>query len=504
MTDVKTNTPDAGDFLEEQANMPDDSSSAADQVVYWLRPNSDNMAILIDCPDPLTGVVKYCERIHEDLQKLEMPQYPDLETIQNILKNICTPGEDLIDHTLIMSQAPVQSKDGYLSWTKDYFAEGWAKDEDSEKINYREKIENCSVNRNELLLQVFHPFEGETGEDIFGNVIAIEKPEKISVRCGKGVSEVDQGSSMAYFSDIAGRVRFADNIVTVDEVYSIKGDVGLETGNIRHTGTVTIDGDVRSNSIIEVEGDVLVKGMVEESIIICGGSLTVAGGIIGGEGYKIRCGGNIESKYLRDVDVSADGDITVIKQISHSEIRCLGTVLIPHGRISGGTTTALRGIRTATAGSPGSTKTILKAGVDFSLEKQRKLHLEKIERLENLLRPIEKALNTALEKSENELSDGIKKVVENLAIKRMKMGESISEQYMKIDKLMEAAKEDAGYYVVMFTEVWSGTVIWLGENKTAVKRSIEKPRVVLLREDRVRVLPLGDENLPETKKSPVS
>lgn len=147
-------------------------------------------------------------------------------------------------------------------------------------------------------------------------------------------------------------MRFTDGTLSVDEVYQVTGHVGMASGNIHHPGSVTVTGDVLAGSVIDAEGDVVIGGVIEEALITCGGNLTVGGGILGGEHQIIRAGGNIEAKFINESDVAAGGDIVVAKQISHSRVRSLGSVKVPKGRIAGGTTIALLGIRMGTAGSP--------------------------------------------------------------------------------------------------------------------------------------------------------
>jgi uncharacterized protein (DUF342 family) len=468
-------------------------------VEYSLRPSDDKVAVLLDCPDPVATLEKWVQRIHADLVELELPEFPDTETIRSLLNHACRPGENLRRHTLILAQAPVPSQDAQLAWSRDFFAEGWIINERTGQIDWRERVENCAVHRNEFLLRVHHAVEGVPGQDIYGQKIPVDKPERVRIRCGKGVTEVDEGDSTAFYAELDGRLRFADNTLGVDQVYHVTGSVGLATGNIHHTGSVTIDGDVLAESVIEADGDVVVKGLVEESIIICGGTLTVAGGILGGPGHKIRVGGNVEAKYIRETDLAAGGDVLVARQISHSRVRCLGSVLVPNGRIAGGKTIALRGIHVGTAGAPASSDTVLMAGVDYSLQAKVDLYHEKIARLEATLQPIENALRNAGGRPDEEFSESIHQIVENLAFKRLNLKEAISLQQMRVNRLMEASREEAGLYVVILKEVWSGTTIWLGEYSTRVKNTIQKPRIVQLREDRVRLLPMGDEDLPSTR-----
>jgi uncharacterized protein (DUF342 family) len=496
--DSTTSIGDLLDEIVEQGGHEEESSS----VAYWLRPDHANVRILLDCPDPGSTPDKWVARILADLEAMDLPEIPDRETLKDILIRVADPGQDLVEQTLIMGTPPEPSLPARLAWTREFFAEGWIVNEATDQIDFREKVENCSVHRNELLLRLYPEQEGKPGFDLHGNIIAVDKPEKLRVRAGKGVSQVDEGESTAFYAELAGRVRFADNTLSVDEVYQVNGDVGLGTGNIRHTGSVTVTGDVLAGSVLEADGDIVIKGMIEAASITCGGSLTVAGGILGAPGKTIRALGDIEAKYIREADVAAEGDILVAKEVFHSRVRCRGTVLVPEGRIAGGEVIALRGIRCATAGAPGTQQTLLRAGIDFTMQAQVDLYYEKVERLESLLAPVTNALQNIGNRADEELTDGMQQVVENLALKRMKLQEAISVMYMRVDSLMEKAREEAGCFVVMFREVWSGTTIYLGENKTVVKKSIQKPRVALLRGDRARVLPLGENNLPPEPNHP--
>ena len=112
--------------------------------------------------------------------------------------------------------------------------------------------------------------------------------------------------------------------------------------------------------------------MAETCDIRCGGSLTVAGGILGSPDHPIHVEGNIQAKYISEALILAQGDVTVLNEIAHSDIRTRGKVQVESGRIAGGTTIALQGIRIAEAGASGSTLTLLAAGVDFTLSAVKK------------------------------------------------------------------------------------------------------------------------------------
>ena len=62
-----------------------------------------------------------------------------------------------------------------------------------------------------------------------------------------------------------GRVRHTDGTVSVDEVYVIKGDVGLETGNIHHTGSVLIE--EAGGVVTDMDGG---PDFLESGNVVCG------------------------------------------------------------------------------------------------------------------------------------------------------------------------------------------------------------------------------------------
>jgi len=478
--------------LEEpiKADSPD-----KEDLKFRVYLSADRTEVLLDCPNPLSNIDALVVDILKEFEFLELPQTPPPDTLRKIILDSAEPEENLIDHPLIRNTKPIHPIHGTVKWTRNFFEDGWVIDKDTDTIDFREKVAKCSVRRNELLARKAEPEEGTPGVDVFGNSVPVSKAEKANLRCGKGVSEVQQDNLTSYYSDLNGRVSFKDNTLSVDEVFAVHGDIDLKSGNIYHTGSIIVDGDIRDGANVEVDGDILVKGLLEPSCIRCGGDLTVAGGIIGDEDHRIIVGGKIEAKYIRDAHVSAEGNIVVVGQISHSMVRTQSHVLAPRGRIIGGTTIAKKAIRIETAGGPSGTKTLLNVGIDYSLQDRIDVFLGKIGHMEAMLAPVEAALKNA-EKSKEEKTSAQTMVVENLSEKRMLIGQSITMEYMQIEELKQDIQIEANPYVVMLKEVWSGTTIDLSQHKVVVKRSISKPRIALLKGTRARIMPLGESNMP--------
>jgi uncharacterized protein (DUF342 family) len=501
MADQQTDTlsPDAETAADEiQDLLAEDleASSEAEAPEYELRVTADKVTVVLDCPDPLSDLENWVARIIADFGKLEIPVHPDPEQMTSILRNICRPGRHLREVPIMMGQKAVPSRDGKLEWTRDFFSEGWAVDEETGAIDFWEKLENCAVHQDELLVTLLHPVEGDSGLNVFGIEIPVTKPSKVKLRCGKGVRTVETEAGVEYHAAVDGRVRFTDGTVSVDDVYVIKGNVSLATGNIRHSGAVQIQGDVETGATIDADGDVMIKGMVDPCDIRCGGTLTVAGGMVGSDDHTVQVDGDFNARYINEAQITVGGNVTVTNEISHSRILCRGKVIVSKGRIAGGQVQAYKGIRVAEAGASGSSDTTLIAGVDYAMVEILAKHKARIGKLEEAQEKVAAALR-GLNARKDSLTPEEQKSRQDLAEKSRQLGQAIADEHTTVKRLQHEEKLQAVCEVVMYEEVWSGTRIQLSEFKTVVRASIQKPRIAQLRQTRVRILPLGEGNMPK-------
>jgi len=462
---------------------------------YNLQVSRDRVYVLLDCPDPHNGLKGWAERILADFKLLEIPEFPDEEQIAQILRASCAPGEHLHEKPIMMGAEPVPTQHGRLEWSHDYFAEGWAENEDTGAVNYWEKLERGGVEEGELLVRLHNPVDGIPGLNVYGTEIPVAKAEKVKLRAGKHVQAEEDETGITYTATCNGRIRFVDGMVSVDDVYVIKGDVNLDTGNIHHTGAVMIQGDVITGATIEADGDVMVKGMLEPCHIKCGGDLTVAGGIVSEEGFQIAVQGGITARYITEANIQVGGNVLVTNEVTHSRILCRGMIKVPKGRIAGGMAVALKGIRVGEAGSSAASDTRLIAGVDHTLGERVQKHEDQIRKLETAQEKIQVALNTSLKKSN--LTEEELNTVSRLKQQNAQITQALADSQANIQKLKADAAMAGRQEVVILKELWSGTTIQLGNAKTLVKRSILKPRLAEKRRNQVKILPLGEGNMPD-------
>ncbi len=465
------------------------SIAAIAEPEYKLSVSSDGISVLLDCPTPLDNLESTVERIEKDFQSMELPEYPDRKILSKILESSCEPGQSVISLTLMKGWPATPSKDGKLEWGRDFFNEESGPVDDEEALDFWDHHDNQSVEGNELLARVFHAVSGEPGLDVFSREIPVNKPNVIKLRSGKGVRQIDEGQWLAYYAETPGRIRYQDDTLVVDDVFLIKGDVSLETGNIKHTGMVQIEGDVKTGATIQADGDILVKGMLDPCNIVCGGSLTVMGGIVGQDDYLIEVAGALKATYIGGAFIRCGGDVIIANEIANAEVKACGKVLVSTGRIAGGEVIGREGIVVAEAGGSGATKTLLVVGVDFTAEARIAEHENNLIQLEEAQDKIHEVLEK-IGMSEDEASDNPKLC--DLYSKSKQIGEAIIKEHGAIrlerQKSRQASKEE----VLMLKEVWSGTTIQIGEFKMVVRTSIDKSRVARLNDKKVSILPAAE------------
>jgi hypothetical protein len=469
------------------------TTPAAAPPTVDVRLSSDRLLLYVTAQDPHADLAGTASRIARDLVALELAVEVEAEVIAGLLAEACQPGEHLVDYPLLTGEPPVAPRDGEIQWQDEYFAEGYTIDEESDRIDYWERAEKRAVEKDQLIAVLLLPVEGTPGRTLQGHEIPVPKPKSVRLRAGKGVRSEEQGDRVLYHTAVAGRLQLKDGTVSVDEVYLIRGDVCLETGNIEHTGTLIVQGDVKENARIKCDGDILIKGLVEPANIVCGGSLTVGGGIVGDQEHELQIRGAVQARYLNDVNLRCGGDVTVTSQIDHSQVASRGAVLVVKGRIAGSTIKAYLGIRVAVAGAVGATGTLLIPGFDWELEDRVQQHRERINQLQAARDKLQRAVAYLSTQGQ---AGGQGDQAEQLQAKLAQVDQALKNESFALEREVEESQRGAVREVAVLAQLHAGVSIRIGNNQTKSDRHYEMPRLVALRRNKVRILPMGDLNTP--------
>ncbi len=439
---------------------------------FNLRVTEDGIAVLLDgdiITDELDPLVV---ALGKELKKLGIKDPPDQKKLKEQLHHAAKENPHLVDFVLIKGKPSVPPQHGRVDWADDFFSTGFVIDKKTGRADYRQKAAHESVTKGTLLARQIPVKEGKDGQNVYGKPIPAEKPMENYPEVGENVRFSTQEN--AYYANKDGRVRLVNDVLSVDEVYVIQGNVDLTTGNISHTGAVVVNKDVLNGAKIEAVGKIEVHGMVENAEIRTSGDLAVHGGIRQSEDQMVVVEGSIHAKFIDGGYIQANGDIVVDSEIVNSTVKTLGSVITPDGHIVGGETVALKGIYVGHAGSKAYTPTMLVAGENFSIGNKLSLSKKKIKRIEEGLMKLKSFVNKLRAKPESISTLG----QEEYEQKQARISEAEQELQSLIGEVEDVkakALSAAKNLIVVEKKLYPKTTLCLGDNKLIIDEEYSGP-----------------------------
>jgi hypothetical protein len=439
---------------------------------FNLRVTEDGMAVLLDgdiITDELDPLVV---ALGNELKTLGIKDPPGQKQLKEQLHRAAKENPHLVDFVLIKGKPSVPPQHGRVDWADDFFSTGFVVDKKTGRADYRQKAAHESVTKGTLLARQIPVKEGKDGQNVYGKPIPAEKPMENFPEVGENVRFSTQEN--AYYANTDGRVRLANNVLSVDEVYVIQGNVDLTTGNISHTGAVVVNKDVLNGAKIEAVGNIEVHGIIENAEIRTGGDLTVHGGIRQSEDHMIVVEGGIHAKFIDGGYIQANADIVVESEIVNSTVKTLGSVSIPGGHIVGGKTVALKGIYVGQAGSKAYTPTMLVAGDNFSIGNKLSLSKKKIKRIEEGLTKL-KSFVAKLRAKPRSISAHGQEEYEKKQSRISEAEQELQSLIEEVEDIKAKALGSAKNLIVVEKKLYPKTTLCLGDNKLIVDEEYSGP-----------------------------
>jgi len=431
---------------------------------FALSVSHDRLAVLLDCIVPQAGLDLLLDKIEGQFTALKVAGFLDRKALEEKLAQARTNGGQLAGERLAQGVPPIPPQDAVLKWAGEFFGSGFAVDKTTGRIDYRRRAAQPAVDEGQLLAMRTPALEGTPGADVFGKRIPVTRPNRIRLRVGPNVREEEKDGIHHYYATAGGRVRWASNVLAVDTVLTIAGDVGLETGDILHHGAVVIQGDVLAGSRMEAQGNIDVHGSIEPADIHTGGDLHVDQGITGSGGHKIIVDGAVHAKYLMDAEIEAGEDIVIESEIIHCILKTRGRLHMPNGRLIGGEVVALKGIDLGEAGSTGKIPTRLVAGVDCHLVRELKSKDEELARQKGCLEKIHTAL-ALLTSRQKTLSPQQRETLTEMYYEEANLVEAIECLQQEIQDLKTNSQDRARSRITVKERLFPETTLCL-ENET--------------------------------------
>ncbi len=442
---------------------------------FELSVAEDHMAVLLKWRVRERQVDSVAEKIREDIAALGVAQVPSVEELAKRLRDAGSEGQ-MVTITLVEGKWPVTPRDGSVEWAQDFFSGGFAVDDKTGAIDYWRRAEQRGVKQGQLLVTAVTAKQGEPGIDVFGRKVPVRRARRARVRRGPNVRVEEQGDDvLRFYAAAAGRLRWSSDLLAVDPVYTIPGNVGLETGYIDHPGSIVVRGDVLSGSRITSSGDIEVMGTVEAADIETEGSLTVRRGVAGAGGRRIRVGGSFHARFIMNVRLEAGGDVVAERDVINSVVKTRGALRMPVGRVAGGEVMALGGIVVGQGGSEGNVPTLLVAGEDFWIGDAIGAKERQAEQLERDLQKLRNAAGPLALRGKKRLTAEQKEIVEKLLKQISEADARLEDLRDDIAKMQEESRLRAKPEIVVNATVYPETTLAIRGKSLRVREAVRGP-----------------------------
>ena len=449
-----------------------------------IKISEDRLTVFLDCHVPEEGTESLIERIVLECKENKIKPLPKKKRLLKVFKK-APVGSYVKNLVILEGQKSVPPKNGRIIWGGEFFSQDLVVDTTTGIVDYRKRKGNPSVRKGQLIAHIIPPVNGIPGRDVLGKKINVPKPEKIRIIIGKNIEtrKVSDGS-VSYYSELFGRVRWLENRLSVDNVYQINGDIGLETGDIDHPGALIVEGDVLENSKIAADGDIEIRGTVEAANIKCNGSLIVNGGIGGNAASIIKSTGDVHAKFVIDANVYSGASIYIDNEIVNSCVHAGDTVSVAKGRIVGGEVSAGHKMFVGEAGSDGPSRTKLIIEEDIALidriNRCLKMKKNMSENLHKLL-PLIQRVVLLIEK--NALNKQQKKAAKSAIKKATKLKKSMDKLTNEISILKDHQKDmSSGREIVINKKIFQDTLLRISNASLILRQDVEgKFRAILLK-----------------------
>ncbi len=199
--------------------------------------------------------------------------------------------------------------------------------------------------------------EGTPGKNIKGVELPALKGKDIQLKYDpKSAYEIEEQGKVVLRAKTNGVLENQNGIISIHKHLPIQGDVGIETGNLKFDGSISIRGTVTNGFSVVASGDISVEStdgvFNAKHIHSVYGDIFIRGGIFGKGESMVEAGGNIFIKHANESILSANKDIHIGYYALGSTIQANNVFVDERkGKIIGGRTEAKHVIATAYSGN---------------------------------------------------------------------------------------------------------------------------------------------------------
>ena len=337
---------------------------------------------------------------------------------------------------------PADGRDAYIQYNFETDQQKKRMKEGSDgRIDFKElnKIEN--VVENQPLARMILPEKGVPGKTVTGKSLPAKDGRETKLPVGTNVHVADDGVTI--LADKNGQVIMANDLLNVEEVYTVNGDVNLKTGgNINFKGTVIINGNVDDGFAVKADGNIEVNGIVAKADLEAQGDIIIRQGINGKGGGSINAGKSIWARFIQNANVQSGNMVVASDGIINSYVTAQNRIVCQGKRASimGGRLCACEEISAKVLGNPTSgTETICEVGFDPGSKRELDSLMEEKDTMTKQFEEIKLNMQTLIniKQQRKSLPEDKEAYLEELTDKRNIMIESLQKNDDAIKKIQE-------------------------------------------------------------------
>ncbi|MDI6703098.1 MAG: FapA family protein [bacterium] len=420
-------------------------------------------------PQGIRGFITLSD-VKEELKKKGVVFGVDEQSITEMLEN-----EDYNRPILVaQGKPPVSGSDAVINYRFKRERVFRPKELKDGRVDFRELGFIQNVKEGEVLATKIPPTKCTPGMTVTGQEILGKDGEDFSIPAGKNTEISEDGLELR--ATVSGQVIWSAGKVNVESVCEIKGDVGVQTGNIEFIGNIVIGGNIRDGYSVKATGDIEVKGSIEKAMVEAGGDIIVQNGILGRGGGKVTAGADIIAKFIENGNVEAKGDIFITEAIMHSQVDAGGRVVVYGGKrgvILGGRIRAKEGVNARTIGSWTETETEIEVGVSPASREEIRVLEKEIENDKKNFRELKLGIKTLLDMKEshggNLPRDKEELLSQHLRAQKLLMVR-LRDATEKITALQKELSHESGGKISVFNVIYPGVKICIHTTTLYLKR----------------------------------
>ncbi len=333
---------------------------------------------------------------------------------------------------------PKDGEDGDIDYKVKIDKQAEYKEDSQGRVDFLSKgiIEN--VVQGQLLAKLIPPKEGVPGRSTTGKIIPAKNGKKKELKQGNGTILSKDGTSLT--AEKNGQVVYSAGRISIEEVFTVSGDVGLSSGNVIFLGSVVVHGLVSDNMEVKAGGNIEIGGSVQKAQVEAEGDVIIRGGVQGRDKAQIESTtGSVFAKFVQNTRIVAEKNVIISEAIMHSNIQAVGKVICNGRRaqIVGGEILAGSEVRVKQLGAQASTPTRIVVGMNPKILNQQR-------DIENLQEDSTNELNKAkqnirtLTRQKMALGGKLSKEKEEMLVHMLDAQESLEAQ---LKELKEEKKE---------------------------------------------------------------